>query len=165
MSGPIRAAVLTVSDSSARGEREDLSGPAVRQALRDTCGAEVSVLAVLPDDPEAIQTQLRRWFAEPFDLIVTTGGTGVSPRDRTPEAVRAVIDREVPGFGERMRQETGKSFPAAYLSRALAGVCGRTLVLALPGSPRGAVDCLASVAALIPHAISVIRGEARHPSG
>jgi molybdenum cofactor synthesis domain-containing protein len=162
VSALIRAGVLTVSDRVAKGERVDEGGPAVREALSDLCGAEISRFAVVPDDPEEIQIQFRRWCMEDLDLIVSTGGTGVSPRDRTPEALRAVIDIEVPGLGERMRLETGRSLPAAYLSRALAGVCGRTLILALPGSPRGAIDCLAAVAALIPHAISVARGEARH---
>ena len=159
----MKAAVLTVSDAAFRGERDDEGGPAVRKALRDLCGAEISTFAVLPDDPEEIQIQLRRWCSEKVDLIVTTGGTGVSPRDRTPEAVRAVIDIEVPGLAEWMRLETGRSFPEAYLSRGVAGVCGRTLILALPGSPRGAVDCLAAVAGLIAHALSVVRGEVRHP--
>ena len=163
MSAAIRAAVLTVSDAASRGERKDASGPAVQKALRELCGAEISTFAVVPDDREEIQIQLRRWCAERFDLIVSTGGTGVSPRDRTPEAVRAVIDIEVPGLAERMRLETGKTFPAAYLSRGVAGVRGRTLILALPGSPRGAVDCLTAVADLIPHALSVARGETGHP--
>ncbi len=162
MNRVIRAAVLTVSDRSAKGERPDEGGPAVRSALTELCGAEISAFAIVPDDQEEIQSQLRRWCSESLDLIVSTGGTGVSPRDRTPEAVRAVIDIEVPGFAERMRLETGRSLPEAYLSRGLAGVRGRTLILALPGSPRGAVDCLAAVANIIPHAISVVRGDARH---
>jgi molybdenum cofactor synthesis domain-containing protein len=159
----MRAGVLTVSDAVARGAREDGGGPAVRKALQELCRAEIAASAVLPDEPEEIQILLRRWCEEKLDLIVVTGGTGVSPRDRTPEAVRAVLDIEVPGLAERMRFETGRDFPAAYLSRAVAGVRGRTLVLALPGSPRGAVDCLSAVADLIPHALSVVRGESVHP--
>lgn len=160
----MRAGVLTVSDGVARGAREDGGGPAVGKALQELCRAEISASAVLPDEPEEIQVLLRRWCAEKLDLIVVTGGTGISPRDRTPEAVRAVLDIEVPGLSERMRLETGKNFPSAYLSRAVAGVRERTLILALPGSPSGAVDCLAAVAELIPHALSVIRGEAVHPA-
>lgn len=160
----MKAGVLTVSDSAARGTREDGGGPAVRKALYELCGAEIATSAVLPDEPEEIQILLRRWCAEKLDLIVVTGGTGVSPRDRTPEAVRAVLDIEVPGLAERMRAETGKAFPAAYLSRAVAGVRATTLILALPGSPRGAVDCLSAVAGLIPHALSIIRGESTHPA-
>ncbi|MGH9441201.1 MAG: MogA/MoaB family molybdenum cofactor biosynthesis protein [Thermoanaerobaculia bacterium] len=160
----MRAGILTVSDAVAQGRREDGGGPAVRMALQEMLGAEISTEAALPDEPEEIQMMLRRWCALGLDLVAVTGGTGVSPRDRTPEAVRAVIDIEIPGLAERMRLETGRDFPSAYLSRALAGVRGRTLILALPGSPRGAVDCLAAVAKLIPHALSVVRGGADHPA-
>jgi molybdenum cofactor synthesis domain-containing protein len=155
----IRAAILTVSDAVAAGEREDGGGPAVAAACREALGARVEETAVLPDDRRAIAAKLRAWTAARFDLVIATGGTGVSPRDRTPEAFRDVLDFEIPGLAERMRAETGASFPAAYLSRQVAGVAGATLCLALPGSPSGAVDCLRSVAGLLPHAIALARGE------
>lgn len=155
----IRAAVLTVSDGAAAGDREDASGPALAAALRDALGAEVAESAVVADDPAAIASKLRSWSAAGFDLVLSTGGTGVSPRDRTPEAFREVIDFEIPGLAEKMRAETGAALPAAYLSRQVAGIARSTLCIALPGSPSGAVECFRSVAALLPHAIALARGE------
>jgi len=155
----IRAAVLTVSDGVAAGEREDAGGPALAAALRDALGAEAAERAVVADDRAAIAAKLRAWSAAGFDLVLSTGGTGVSPRDRTPEAFRDVIDFEIPGLAEKMRAETGGALPAAYLSRQVAGVAGSTLCIALPGSPSGAVECFRSVAELLPHAIALARGE------
>jgi len=160
-----RAAVLTVSDKGARGERVDTAGPAVAGLLRDA-GAEIAAAAVLPDDRGRIAAQLRRWADEDgVDLIVTTGGTGLSPRDVTPEATLDVADREVPGLAELMRQEGRRSTPMAALSRAAAVTRGRTLVVNLPGSERGARESLTAVLDLLPHAIELLRGEPveRHP--
>lgn len=156
----IRVAILTVSDAVAAGEREDGGGPALASACREALpDARVEESAVLADDRDAIARRLREWSRAGVDLVLATGGTGVSPRDRTPEAFRDAIDFEIPGLAEKMRAETGTAFPAAYLSREVAGVAGSTLCLALPGSPRGAVECFRSVAALLPHAIALVRGE------
>lgn len=160
----IRAAVLTVSDAGSRGERPDESGPALEDALEERISARVADRAIVPDEPSRISRQLRRWAEEGVDLILVTGGTGVAPRDRTPEAVRIVLDFEIPGIAEKMRAETGPEFPPAYLSRQVAGVRGRTLIVALPGSPTGAVECFEAIADLIPHAVELIRGKKpKHP--
>ncbi|HWO73249.1 MAG TPA: MogA/MoaB family molybdenum cofactor biosynthesis protein [Dehalococcoidia bacterium] len=145
----------------------DTAGPAAAGLLRGA-GAEVVATAVLPDDRDRIAAQLRRWADEDaLDLIVTTGGTGLSPRDVTPEATLDVADREVPGLAELMRSEGRKSTPMAALSRAVAASRGRTLILNLPGSERGARESLETVMGLVPHAIELLRGEPveRHPSG
>jgi molybdopterin adenylyltransferase len=166
MSQPIRVAIVTVSDGVASGTREDRGGPACEEALM-TSRIPHAVMAreAIPDEPDRIEQTVRSLAdAGRIDLIVLTGGTGLSPRDRTPEAVRRVLDVEAPGLAERMRAETGRDFPAAFLSRQVAGVRGRTLVLALPGSPKGASDCLRAVADLLPHAVELARGEtAPHP--
>ncbi len=161
MSSPIRIAIVTVSDGVAAGEREDRGGPACEQALAESGIAhEVVSREAIPDETERIAETVRaRADSGSVDVVVLTGGTGVAPRDRTPEAVRSVIDIEAPGLAEKMRAETGRDFAAAYLSRQVAGVRGRTLVIALPGSPRGAADCLRAVADLLPHAIELARGE------
>jgi molybdenum cofactor synthesis domain-containing protein len=158
MAAEITAAILTVSDSAARGEREDASGPALAERLGSLFGISSPVRHVVADETREVAGQISSWSEAGVSLILVTGGTGVSPRDRTPEAVRSILDVEIPGFAEKMRAETGRNFPAAYLSRQVAGVRGRSLILALPGSPRGAVECLDSVASLIPHALALIRG-------
>ena len=159
-----RLAVLTVSDAAAAGRRTDESGPALEAAAARLVGAALAERAVLPDDAAEISRQLLAWCDAGIDLILLTGGTGVSPRDRTPEAVRIVLDIEIPGMAEKMRADTGRKFPAAYLSRQIAGARGRTLILALPGSPRGAVDCFEAVAPLIPHTLAILGGgAASHP--
>lgn len=166
MPAPIRVFVITVSDGVAAGERPDHGGPACEAALADSGIAHAVVgREILPDEREGIAAAIRRRAdVDEADLIVLTGGTGVAPRDRTPEAVRDCIAFEVPGLAERMRAETGRDFPAAALSRQVAGVRNRTLVVALPGSPRGAADCLRAIAALLPHATALVRGEApSHP--
>lgn len=163
---PIRVAVITVSDGVAAGEREDRGGPACEQALRESGIAhEIVSREVLPDDRQKIATVLAtKADAAAADLILLTGGTGVAPRDRTPEAVRAAVEFEVPGLAEKMRADMGRELPAAYLSRQVVGVRGKTLVVALPGSPRGAADCLRAIAELLPHAIALIKGErSDHP--
>ena len=157
---PITAAVITVSDSCSRGERQDRSGPAVAQLL-EKLKFHVAVREVVPDDAIKIQNLLI-CLAREVRLIVTTGGTGIAARDVTPEATRAVCDRLIDGVSERMRAEGTKKKPLAALSRGLCGVRGKTLILNVPGSPGGAVESLAAVADLIPHAIDLLSGKTEH---
>jgi len=154
------AAVVTVSDSCARGEREDLSGPAVARLLQKL-HFQVVTQEVVPDDLIQIQNLLIR-LAREVRFIATTGGTGIAPRDVTPEATLAVCERLVNGLAERMRSEGMKKTPFAALSRAVCGVRGRALILNLPGSPTGAVESLEAVAGLIPHAIELLSGKTEH---
>ena len=160
MTGAVRVAVLTVSDRSFRGEREDLGGPAVAAAARRLLAAEVVEVKVVPDEKDDIVWQLTR-FADNVhvDVVLTTGGTGISVRDVTPEATRSVVGFEVPGLAEAMRAASRAALPAAMLSRQFAGVRGKTLVVNLPGSPKGAVECLEAIAAALPHAVAMLRGE------
>jgi molybdenum cofactor synthesis domain-containing protein len=148
-------AVLTISDRCARGEQIDRSGPEVAQALA-TLGRKDPIHEILPDDEDAITRRLTQLADGGCELILTTGGTGLSPRDRTPEATMRAADRLVPGLGELMRSRTGTGFPRAYLSRGLAAARGRCLIVNLPGSPRGAVEMLLAIADLIPHAVDVL---------
>lgn len=155
----MRAAILTLSDKGARGEREDLSGPALSDWLIQK-GVVVECMSLIADDFEQIVSALEKWTDSLApDLILTTGGTGVSPRDITPEATGKVIDRELPGFAERMRQESFKKTPHAIISRAIAGIRQRTLIINLPGSPKGAIENLEAVWPAIPHAIAKIQGD------
>lgn len=157
----MRVAVLTISDSASKGEREDASGPAVIAFCRGL-GWEVTTSLRLPDDPAAIRDNLRELAdSGRVDLIATTGGTGISPRDNTPEATQAIADRVVPGIGEEMRRKGLEQTSTAILSRGLAATRNKSLIVNLPGSPRGAVESLEAIAHLIPHAIHVLRG-ARH---
>ena len=157
---PVTAAVITVSDSCANGTREDRSGPAVAQFL-EKLHFSISVREIVPDDSIKIQNLLIR-LAREVRLIVTTGGTGIAPRDVTPEATRAVCDRLVDGVAERMRAEGIKKTPFAALSRGVCGVRGKALILNLPGSPAGAAESLEAVAELIPHAIDLLSGKTEH---
>ncbi len=155
----MRVALLILSDKGSRGEREDRSGPALQKWLAER-KATVAQTLVLPDEPADISAQLVAWTdAGEIDLIVTCGGTGVSPRDRTPEATTAVADLTIPGFGELMRQRSLAVTPHAILSRAQAVVRGTTLIVNLPGSPRAAIENLAAVWPAIPHAVAKIQGD------
>lgn len=152
-----KAAVVTVSDRGAAGKREDASGPAVREIL-EGAGIEVVSRDIVPDDREALEALLSGLCGRGLNLVVTTGGTGLSPRDVTPEATRAVIDREIPGIAEAMRAESLKVTPHAMISRALCGMAGATMVLNLPGSPAGARECLLVAMRAVPHALEVAAG-------
>src|SRR6202158_3557433 len=156
----LTAAVVTVSDSCARGERKDLSGPAVAQLL-EKLHFSVTVREVVPDDCIQIQNLLIR-LAREVRFVVTTGGTGIAPRDVTPEATVAVCERLLDGVAERMRSEGSKKTPFAALSRAVCGVRGRALSLNVSGSPKGAVESLQVVAGLLPHAIELLSGKTEH---
>lgn len=158
-----RVGILTISDRGARGERADASGPAIREMVLPL-GAEVMRYAIVPDERDAIACYLRQWADEGLEVIFTTGGTGLGPRDVTPEATREVIDKEVPGLAEAMRMENLKRSPAAMLSRALAGVRGKCLIINLPGSPKGVQECLEVVLPTLPHALEVLQGRGEpHP--
>lgn len=157
-----RAAVLTVSDRSAAGEREDTGGPLVARLLEEA-GWEVSERRVVPDDEEAIAAALTELAGGGVSLILTTGGTGLAPRDVTPDATRSVAEREVPGIAEALRAAGLTETPHAMLSRAVAAVRGRTLIVNLPGSPRGAESGVRALAPVLDHAVALIAGEAaRH---
>ena len=157
------AAVVTVSDGVAEGVREDQSGRAVARALEDQ-GYEVAAREAVPDDRALIEGALRR-LSDSSALVVTTGGTGFGPRDVTPEATRAVLDREAPGLAEAMRAAGRAATPLADLSRGLAGTIGSALVLNLPGSPRGALEGLAAVLQVLPHALELLEGNTAHGPG
>lgn len=154
----MRVAVLTVSDSVAKGEREDSSGPAVVAACR-SLGWEVNSALRVADNPADIREHLRELSdSGRVDLILTTGGTGVGPRDNTPEATMAVADRIIPGIGEEMRRKGLEKTPTAVLSRSTAGTRRKTLIVNLPGSPKGATESLDAIAHLLPHAVKVLGG-------
>jgi molybdopterin adenylyltransferase len=154
----MRVAVLTISDSVSKGEREDLSGPAVVAFCRGL-GWEVTSSLRLSDEPATIREQLRELAdSGRVDLIATTGGTGIGPRDNTPEATQAVADRVIHGIGEEMRRKGLEKTPTAVLSRGLAVTRYKTLILNLPGSPKGAVESLEAIAHLLPHAVHVLHG-------
>lgn len=152
--------MLTVSDRASRGAMADESGPAVRRLLAGA-GFDVSEVAVVPDERDRIAAFLVA-AARDHELVVTTGGTGLAPRDVTPEATRSVLDYEVPGLAELMRTAGIRKTPLAALSRAVAGVRGRTLVVNLPGSVRGATESLEAILPVLPHAAALLRGDAGH---
>lgn len=157
----MRVAILTISDSVSQGTHKDASGPALRERCAQL-GWNVVSEDILPDEPAAIRDRLASLAdSGAADLILTTGGTGIGPRDSTPEATAEACQKLLPGISELMREEGRKKTPRAVLSRAVAGVRGRTLVVNLPGSPRGALESLDAVAFLLPHALQVLGG-ARH---
>lgn len=150
----ITVGIITISDRATSGEYEDLGGPALKDAS-EKAGWSVSCEAVVPDNLERIQETLRSFASQGCGLILTTGGTGIAERDVTPEAIRGVMRVELPGFGETMRSESRKITPNGILSRNLAAVVDRALVIALPGKPSGAVECLGFVQGAIPHAVAL----------
>jgi molybdopterin adenylyltransferase len=159
----VKAAVLTISDGVSQGWREDTSGLLAVKILRDSLSIPDLAAEVVPDDRPAIEETLRRWSdTEGCQLIITSGGTGISPRDVTPQATQAVIDYEVPGLAEVMRAESLRKTPMAVLSRAVAGVRGRTLIINLPGSPKGVQECLDAILPVLPHALEQLESGAGH---
>ncbi|MGI8480924.1 MAG: MogA/MoaB family molybdenum cofactor biosynthesis protein [Chthoniobacterales bacterium] len=150
----IPVGIITVSDRAAAGDYADLGGPALKEAALKF-GWDVSAEAVVPDDAARIQETIRSFSAQGCGLILTTGGTGIADRDVTPEAIRAIMRVEVPGFGETMRRESMAITSNAMLSRSLAAIVDSSLVIALPGKPSGAVECLGFVAGAIPHAVAL----------
>ncbi len=155
----ITCAVITLSDKGSQGHRDDLSGEVLKKLAIENLSCEILFYEVIPDEKELIVQQLERFSTrDNVDLILTTGGTGVSPRDVTPDATLEVIDKEIPGFGELMRVESLKKTPNAILSRATAGVKNSTLIINFPGSPKAVEECFLAVYKSIPHAIEKIKG-------
>jgi len=164
MATSIRAVAITVSDRSALGEQEDASGPALVELLREA-GADIVAHEVVSDDLDPLADKLRE-FAERSDvnLIITTGGTGLGPRDNTPEATLRVIEREAPGLAEAMRLETLRHTPMAMISRGVCGICSGTLIINLPGSPKAVGESFAVIRPVLAHAVALLEGDTRHVS-
>lgn len=156
----ITVGILTVSDAGFRGERVDKSAPAIRKVVTERLEAEVVDYAIVPDERETIEETLIEWIDERgIDLILTTGGTGFAPRDVTPEATSAVIERGAPGFGEAMRAQGLEVTPHAMLSRAVAGIRGKSLIINLPGSPKAVVEGLNIILPALPHGLEILKEE------
>jgi len=152
--------ILTISDKGSKGERQDKSGQAIREIL-STLDVRIANYDIIPDEKKLIIEKLIKWADEDgLDIIITTGGTGLSPRDVTPEATLAVVDRVVPGFAEAMRAESLKKTPHAMLSRAIVGTRGKCLIVNLPGSPKAVRECLEVILPVLPHAVETLKGEA-----
>lgn len=160
----IRAGIITVSDRSSRGEREDLSGPEIRK-WAESQGITVIKETIVPDEVDLIKKTLIEFSDEGLDLVLTTGGTGFAPRDFTPEATRAVIEREAPGFAETMRMKSLEITPHAMLSRAVSGIRKHTLIINLPGSPKGVRENLRFIEKAIPHAVDLLQNQVRDCGG
>ena len=160
----ISIGVLTISDSSAKGIREDTSGEHIRALVAQMAGAVISAGAIVPDEREQIEATLREWSDEKrLNLILTTGGTGLAPRDVTPEATKSVIEREAPGIAEAMRAVSLQHTPFGMLSRGVVGTRGHTLIVNLPGSPKAVTECLEYILPVLPHAINLlIEGPKEH---
>ena len=156
--------VLTISDGASKGERQDLSGERIRELVTQLPNATIAVSAIVPDEQEQISATLREWSdQQQLHLILTTGGTGLAPRDVTPEATSAVIEREAPGIAEALRINSLRYTPMAMLSRGIAGVRGKTLIINLPGSPKAVQECLEYILPVLPHAINLlIEGPKEH---
>ncbi|MFH1635616.1 MAG: MogA/MoaB family molybdenum cofactor biosynthesis protein [Chloroflexota bacterium] len=161
----LRFGILTVSDRSSRGERPDASGPALQNQVADQ-GWNVARVDIVPDDFRILQDTLARWAdSGDLDVILTSGGTGFSPRDITPEATQTVVERPAPGLAEAMRTASLKVTPHAMLSRAAAGIRGRTLIINLPGSPKAAVENLDAVISVLSHAVQLLQDDTRAEAG
>ena len=159
----MRVGILTISDRAARGEYADLSGPALREIVKKYFDEEVELDAIVPDEARKISATLRKWCdRDKLDLILTTGGTGFAPRDHTPEATRAVLEREAPGLIFAMLQDSLKKTPHAMLTRMVAGIRGKTLIVNLPGSPDAASQNLQVIISTLPHAIELLQGNPSH---
>ena len=161
-----RAAILTISDRCASGAAQDTAGPALAEAATRLLSAQIITTLCVPDEAEQITATLREWATAhtPPHLILTTGGTGLSPRDVTPEATRSILERHHPGLMELVRARCGQKFPHAYLSRGIAGTISNSLVINLPGSPRGALESFQALAEILPHALSVLADQTEpHP--
>lgn len=160
----ITVGVLTISDGASKGERQDASGEMIRSLVTQMPTAEVSASAIVPDEAEQIATVLREWSdRQHLNLILTTGGTGLAPRDVTPEATRSVLEREAPGIAEAMRTNSLQYTRMAMLSRGVAGVRGRTLIINFPGSPKAVKECMEYILPVLPHAINLlIEGPKEH---
>jgi molybdopterin adenylyltransferase len=157
-------AVVTISDRCAAGQQVDTTGPAVALLLKEQWPEETIGRGLVPDNEAAIITLLHELCHQEYELILTAGGTGLGPRDVTPEATWKVIDREAPGLAEAMRAGCAASYPFAWLSRGVAGLCGKTLIVNLPGSERGATESLMVILPLLPHALEVVAGGTKHPT-
>lgn len=156
---PLTVGILTVSDKASAGQREDRSGSVIRELISGI-GAEVAIYEIVPDEKAIISSKLIEWADKGVDLVLTNGGTGLSPRDVTPEATLAVIERQAPGFSEVMRSESFKKTPMGMLSRGVSGTLGKTLIINLPGSPKAVRECLEAILPALPHAIETLRGDA-----
>lgn len=161
MSQPFSAAVLTVSDAGSRGNREDTSGPKIYERLTGW-DLDIAECALLPDEPDRIESQLRQWVEMGVSLVITTGGTGFGPRDHTPEATARVIRRPAPGIAEMLRAAGLRHTPMAALSRGLAGIADGTLIINFPGSEKAVIEHLDALEPILAHALQLIAGDTEH---